>query len=390
MRELSQRYGDEIALVAATYAPGDENRLDEVSEFANVLFQGIPVRQPNQFELASRSLWNSFNPRSFFFPLGILSFYGDPKLPSRIKSVVSRYKYDLAYVNGTMSYLLPLLNRPRICDPHDVISIALRQQIATTRVGMKKLALMTQYIRTDLTERMVFPHADRMIVVTATERDRLASRTGLVAEIVPNGVDTSFFRPQSRTSRDNERVLFFGDLSAPENVDAVVYLLNQVFPELRKRHNELKVDIVGRNPPHNVIDAAKRFGAHLYANVPDVRPYIARSRVCALPSYRGTGIKNKVLEAMAMGSPVVTTEIGAEGITSGTDSGLLVAKNDSEMLRLLERALSDSQWADEAGGRSRQRVLESFDWSITTRALRTVFEELSMTGPHQVGRRNVL
>src|SRR3989442_9525474 len=380
MRELSQRHGQEIGLIAATCAPEDRKHLDEVSRFAEVLFPGIPLSHPNQFELLSRSLWNSLSPRSLRSPLGMMNYYADPKLPTRIRSLVAGFQHDVAYVNGTMAYLLPQLKQPRICDPHDVLSIALRQQIATTRTGIRKLALIVQYLRTDLTERMAFPHADKLIVVTQKERARLESRTGLLAEVVPNGVDTSFFSPQSSAKRGYDRVLFFGDLAAPENVQAILHLFDHVFPEIKKRYNNIEVDIVGRNPSPQVADASIRFGAHLYPNVPDIRYYIANSLVCVLPSYQGTGIKNKVLEAMAMGATVISTEIGAEGIASGPEEGLIVARDDGEMLRFLERALTDRQGADEVGRRARRTVMERFDWSIPGETLHTIIENLARCG----------
>ena len=133
-------------------------------------------------------------------------------------------------------------------------------------------------------------------------------------DVVENGVDTAYFPPR-RFPRDPHQILFLGSLDWRPNLDAVDQLLDTIFPAVRAQEPSARLCLVGRNPPEALRRRVQATpGVELHANVPDVRPFLARSALMVVPLRIGGGSRLKILEAFAAGLPVVSTRIGAEGL----------------------------------------------------------------------------
>jgi glycosyltransferase involved in cell wall biosynthesis len=356
----------------ATSNRDDKHYSRLLSGFAQILFCGNLSVPSDPIQAIARSAFNSLHPLNWTNPLGLLSGYSAPGMEKALLRAAARFDFDIVYLNGAMAHMLHRFDVPTVCDPHDALAYALGQRLKHGGFGPLTPMLGMQYLRTVLSEHFSMALADALIVVTELERLRLPSHLVSRTEIVPNGVDPEHFAPASGTAEGEKRLLYFGDLSAGPNIEAVVHLLREILPSLRARYPSLPVDLVGRNPTRELAWEAARAGATLVANVPDIRPYISSSTICVLPDYSGTGMKNKVLEAMAMGKPVVTTPVGARGISSDEREGVFVAEDDRTLLLHLFELLDSPSLALETGRRARELITREYTWRRATQILEKI------------------
>jgi glycosyltransferase involved in cell wall biosynthesis len=186
-------------------------------------------------------------------------------------------------------------------------------------------------------------------------------------------VDTAFFQPDG-APRDPNRVLFLGSLDWRPNLDAVAQLLKHVFPAVRAALPEVRLEIVGRNPPAALRrQVAETPSVELHADVSDVRPHLSRCGVMAVPLRIGGGSRLKILEALACGLPVVSTAIGAEGLLLTPRRHLSVVDSVDEMAEGLAQVIREPEKAQEMAKRGRERVLERYDWDALADQLERIW-----------------
>jgi glycosyltransferase involved in cell wall biosynthesis len=205
--------------------------------------------------------------------------------------------------------------------------------------------------------------ADLVTAVSERDAERIRAWTGQPrVVVVPNGVDASAFAPLPGATVAPGELLFTGSLDWRPNQDAVVWMLEEVLPRIRARRADARFSVVGRRPPEWLVrKAAAAHGAAVHGSVPDVRPYVARAALSVVPLRIGGGSRLKILEALAMGRPVVSTTVGAEGLDLG--DGLVIADGAEGFAAAVLEALEDPAGSAERAERGRARVLERYEWS---------------------------
>lgn len=171
---------------------------------------------------------------------------------------------------------------------------------------------------------------------------RISSRVPV--SVIPNGVDLSFFNPQSFQENQEEAhsLTFVGSMDYQPNVDGVIWFFKEIYPLLKKEFPDLKIYVVGPNPTSQIQACESYNGVTVTGEVPDVRPYYQRGAVFIAPIRIGSGSRLKIVEAMAMGRPVVSTSVGAEGLNVTDESNIFLANDPMEFGRKVSQLLSDS------------------------------------------------
>ena len=189
---------------------------------------------------------------------------------------------------------------------------------------------------------------------------------------MPNGVDVDYFKPTDR-EREPGSIVFNGVLDYRPNLDAALFLVDEVLPLVRARHPEARVTIVGRGDPAELTQVQLP-NVEATGEVPDVRPYLEQAAVVAVPIRAGSGTRFKVVEGLAVGAPMVSTTVGCEGIGVEDGEHLLVADSAEGFAEAIVRLLDDTDARPEArSGRPavrRGRVLLGARRSPTRVALR--------------------
>jgi polysaccharide biosynthesis protein PslH len=188
---------------------------------------------------------------------------------------------------------------------------------------------------------------------------------------VPNGVDLEYFRPEDSgpkpwkplLSSERTNLVFVGALDYQANIDGITWFANTVWPLVRRELPELTLGLVGRNPSRAVEALAAIAGIRVYANVPDVRPYLAAADAAIAPLRIARGVQNKVLEAMAMGKPMICSIAALEGIEATPGRDVWVCDSPESYTRAIRMVVQEPREQEKLGEQAREYVVEHHAWS---------------------------
>jgi polysaccharide biosynthesis protein PslH len=225
-------------------------------------------------------------------------------------------------------------------------------------------------------ESVEYPRFRRIVVVSDPDRAALAALCPTATiSVIPNGVDADRFRPDG-ASTESPRLVFTGVMSYAPNVAAADFLAREVFPRVRAVVPDATLALVGRSPTPRVAGLSEIPGVEVTGEVPDIRPWLIASSVYVCPMVSGTGIKNKLLEAMASGLPCVATPLALQGLDVRDGREVAVAGDAAGLAAHAVRLLADGNAAERLGQAARQYVRRHHDWSAVARAYEGVYESV--------------
>jgi glycosyltransferase involved in cell wall biosynthesis len=291
--------------------------------------------------------------------------------------MVDRSRYDIVQVEGcSMAHFSFPQDAALVLDEHNIEYELLSRIAAVTRSVPRKLWYRLDELKLRVEEQRCWRSVDACAVTSP--RDEAVLRRafpGARSAVVPNAVDLEFFTPR-RAEPEPLTVLFFGVLDYYPNTDGVLFFLREVMPRLKQAHPAVRVLVVGPAPT----SAIQRWAGPdvtITGAVEDVRPYLERARVVIAPIRSGGGTRLKVLEAMAMGKPVVSTRLGAEGLSVTDDSDILLADDPETFARQVGRLLGSDDLAARVGRAARRLVETSYDWKASARTLEALYRAAS-------------
>jgi len=266
----------------------------------------------------------------------------------------------------------------RVIDFVDVDSDKWRQY-ARTHPGPLRWIYAREARRLLAYDRQVARVFDASLFVCEAEAAlfrRLASESADRVGHYDNGVDLEYFSPAraypTPFAEGEQALVFTGAMDYWPNQDAVIWFAEEVFPRLRKRHPALAFYIVGSRPSEAVRRLGEQEGIVVTGRVDDVRPYLRHAVASVAPMRVARGIQNKVLEAMAMGRPVLVSPEGLEGIEAHDGEQILLAREPDDYVRQVDGLLA-GQYAG-LGEAARALVVERFDWARTLPVVEQVLE----------------
>jgi sugar transferase (PEP-CTERM/EpsH1 system associated) len=265
---------------------------------------------------------------------------------------------------GFHRYLCAPASGPRILATHNVEADVWRQRSRLSRGPLLSAYLTHQAIKMARYESWLVKRYDYATAVTEGDAARLRSEYGCAdVAVVPNGVDTDYFRPTGE-SPEPGLVVFTGAMDYEPNDDAVRYFLTRVWPALLQRHPRARFLVVGRRPASSLRElAASLPSVEVTGQVPDVRPYLARASVIAVPLRIGGGSRLKILEAMAMAKPVISTSIGAEGLCLDPARHIRIADTPTAFIEETCRLLDGDEAGAALGQTGRLYAEEHCGWA---------------------------
>lgn len=336
---------------------------------------------PGGLRAAARTLWRA-RPG---LPL-TLGWFHSARLQAWVSAGLEARRYDAVFVYS--SAMAPYVMRhaaaglpPSILDLVDVDSEKWRAYAAQARPPRR--LLWAREARTLLAfERRAAQAFSRTILVSQAECERflaLAPEARARAQWVDNGVDLGFFDPArpypnpyppNPDSPGPPPLVFTGTMDYPPNIEAVTDFARDVLPRLRAtpgREGPPEFHIVGARPTDGVRALAKLPGVHVTGRVPDTRPYIAHAAAAVAPLRVARGIQNKVLEAMALGRPVIASSAAFEGVQAVAGRDLLVVDGAEATARAVGAVLRGEYPG--LGQAARLAVAHGHDWDFTLRRL---------------------
>jgi len=358
LRELT-RTGHEVTLLALTHEPYRPEDLDPLRAHCRDLHV-VPVKNRPRVQAALKTL-------IFCKPYGVIKF--ESQEFGRIVAKALQEDYHILWVHfmETLVYLPPTSLWKRISlvvlDQHNADE---RFWETYAREGSPWVRLFAKFNLWQLRrfQASVLNQVDVVLSVSKEDADFTQARLTNPATqvwIVPNGVDTERLQPLGTTERRN-RIIFCGAMDVFMNIDAVNWFARRMFPRVREAVHDAEFWIVGRNPNSKVKALASLPGVRVIGQVEDVRPYYAEAKVAVAPFRYGGGTKLKVLEAMALGVPVVATPVGCQGIEAVPGKHLFKEESEEAFTERVVNLLQDDSLRLQMAIEARKLVEDRYSW----------------------------
>ncbi len=287
---------------------------------------------------------------------------------------------DIVYIySAAMAPYALHQDRPgKILDMQDIDSEKWALYARQSRWPMR--AVWAREARTLLAyERQAAMACDATFFVTEAETRRFAELAPETADRltwIEMGVDLDRFSPEVRFDSpfagDGPHLVFTGNMDYWPNADAVAWFAAEVLPLVRRRWRDAQFHIVGNNPGRDVLRLKETAGVSVTGRVPDVRPYVAHATVSVSPLRMARGVQNKVLEAMAMGRPVVASPQAFEGVRAVAGRDLLLADGAEQTARVVNEVIEGRHPG--IGPAGRRAVEQGYGWPAILHKLDTYLE----------------
>ena len=363
LRELAVRH--EICLFALSDEPVSAEAVAAVRPFCRGGLVVHRLRRPGIGRNMARALATGR-------PLQVGYFY-DGAAQRQVDALLRDFRPDHVYCQliRMAEYLRAYAGRlPMTLDYMDVFSAGMARR-ASQAPAWQRPVLALEARRLLAYEAVAFDWFAHHTIISDPDRQLIAHPRRNDIAIVLNGIDTAFFRPRPDAEKTCE-VLFCGNMSYHPNVDAACFLAEEIMPLVRQRHPAARLLVAGTTPAPRVLALASP-EVEISGWVADIRAAYASARVFAAPMRVGTGLQNKLLEAMAMALPCVTTPL-ANNALGGTDGReLRVAATAAELATAIADLLARPAEAGALAARGHAFVQQRYTWPGATARLEALF-----------------
>ncbi len=295
-----------------------------------------------------------------------------PVMWHTIEAYLDRHDYDVVHCFGGISvyeFHQLFADKPNIITPYESYALYLERSIEQ---GNLPAHLMLPIARGF--ERWMFTPFDRTVVIAEPDKNMLLSiQPHLNIEIIPNGIDLANFQLLDY-ARQPSTLVFVGNYEYPPNQDAVRALVDHILPRVREVIPEVRLQLVGNNPPDWMRDLTNEV-IEVTGRVPDVQPYLAEGTVFVCPLRIGAGLKNKVLEALAMGIPVVATPLSVDGIDVTHQASAWVA-DVNDIAEGVIAVLQDTNLQQTLSHNGRILIESGYSWASTADQYEALYDAI--------------
>ena len=365
IKELGNKY--EINLVSF------DSEKYSIKELEGYLNEHNSIKIPehldfmNQLKYTVKNMmsYDNINTRSF------LNYYYHKNM-SKLISEKTTEDIDLVITDMPMAFYAKNIQKPKIVYAFDAVSNYNYNMYKKSDNVISKIYWYLNYLKIHRYEK-VYNSFDYCVLVNNKGKKLLKKDIDTPIEVIANGVDTKYFT--NKSVEDEVKLVFLGDMSTPPNNDAVKYFIENIYPEVLK---EISINfyIVGRNPSNYIQQLSENPNITVTGSVNDVRTYLTKGSIFITPMISGTGIKNKILEAMSMELAVVSTSIGISGIDSDNNIHYLLADTPEAFKQKIIQLFHDKKLRDDLGISARLFVEKNYSWKVSMQKFDEIIHKL--------------
>lgn len=371
IRYLTEKYGHHVTIVALKYAGDSEEYLKRYcNEIITVTLSKSPIRRAIYYlsNLASSIISDTIFVRSVF----------DHKFSSKLCAIthklVKEWQFDVIYSDhpSMLPYALGV-TIPKVLEVWGATPRKLGDVKRTKALFWRIYHLLTYLTMRGYEKK--YKKFDMCVTVTEEEKDVIHSYLPDVnIVVIPIGVDTEH-EPED-FEEDFPSLIFFGNMKDVNNQHSITYFYDQVYPFINREIPGVKLYIVGDEPSKEIIRLARDTSVIVTGYVKDIRPYLGRASVVVLPVH-GVGMKTRVLEAMVMGKPIVTSPGAVHGIDVTAGENIFIADGREEFAEKVVKLLRDDDLKKRVGRKARRLMVEQYSWRKATAMLNELFEKVA-------------
>jgi glycosyltransferase involved in cell wall biosynthesis len=309
--------------------------------------------------------------RAFFTgkPLQVGYFYFG-RAQAKIDELIKKHQPGHIYCQliRTAEYVKKYPQIPKTLDYMDVFSKGMERRKSTDPFYMKPI-LAIEHRRLLRYEKKVFNWFNNKTIISEQDKQLIPHPDKQQIVVIPNGVDTDFFKPMQRTK--DVDVLFNGNMNYPPNVESAEYLVEKVMPYVWHRLPNTRVLISGASPNKRVQELASA-KVEVSGWVDDIRENFARSRMLVAPMQISIGLQNKLLEAMAMEIPCITSTLANNALRAKNGEQILVADEPQQYAKMIISLLEDKAKAQQIAKNGYDFAVNNFNWKRSVDKLNEV------------------
>lgn len=299
----------------------------------------------------------------------------------RFDEVIATFKpqHVICQLVRTTEYVRHHYELPKTLDYMDTLSKGMERRTETAPFYLRPL-LRAETHRLIAYENLMFDLFDNNIIISAQDRDFLYHPDRERVAVIPNGVDLSYFSP--RAGERHHDLLFTGNMNYPPNIDSVLFLARRVLPLVRRERPGTSLLISGVDPSPQVKELAKLDPLISVSGwVKDIRDSYANAKIFCAPMQIGTGLQNKLLEAMAMRIPCITSSLANNAVGAPAGEAILIGNEPEEYAAHILRLLSDPGERDRIAENGNRFVRSHFDWDKAASRLETLVTASTPAAP---------
>ena len=331
-----------------------------------------------------RSYWNCVTAFFRSEPFQV-RYFASAAMSRKIDDLLEQHRFDAVHVQHLR--MAQFWNKrkhvPRLLDLPDAYSLYWHRRIKSKQ-GLRRSFIYTEFKRVYHYEQIIRDF-DKALVCSNEDRKYLQEEHHLYnVNILPNGVDLTVFSGEQHRYEQDKVILFTGNMDYAPNVDAVDYFATDIFPQILEKFPDVRFVIAGQRPVKKVLQLASD-NITVTGFVKDLGEMYRKASIVVAPLRFGAGTQNKVLEAMAMGVPVVSHNIGFNGLNIKSGEGVVLASTSGEFVQCCMALLESESQRRTIGAKGREVVYEQFDWdTIATRLENYLLEiqQINQKQPH--------
>ncbi len=365
IRELSRWH--DITLIALAEHPVAVAHLQHMQQFCQQIFV-FPLRK---YQIALNIIRGWLQG----MPLQVAYFYS-PYLKKCLSKTIREISPDYLYCQLVrMAPYVEDLPLPKTLDYMDAFSAGMQRRANRSR-GLLKVVFNLESARLRKYETQVFAKFDHSTIISEQDRDLLQIAQKKQIHVVPNGVDTRFFRADPRIAK-SYHLAFVGNMGYHPNVEAAKFLVLHVLPILQKEIPDIKILIAGARPTAEV-KSLQNEQVTVSGWLDDIRDAYSAAQVFVAPIFLGSGQQNKILEAMSMGLPGVTTSMVNNAIGAPVNKAIFVANSAAEFAEQILLLLAKTELQKATGQAAREFVEQKYSWQHSVSIFAELFKKNSL------------
>lgn len=281
---------------------------------------------------------------------------------------------DAIYRTLNISFEIPAY---KILYEHNIESVIIRRYIQNETHLFKKLFALLEYWKLEQFQKKIWRRFDCCIVCSSLDKKIIEEKAKKInIHVINNGVDTDYFN-QNSYIRDKNTLVYTGEIGWYPNEDAVIYFVKNIFPLIKRKKPQTSFWIVGNNPSPRIEKLIKEDNSIIVTGfVEDVREFIGKACIYVVPLRIGAGTRLKILEALSMQKPVVSTSIGCEGLKVKHNQHLLIEDEPERFAKAVLTLLNDEDLQNSLGSKGRRLVGEKYDWRVVFKDFGQILEAI--------------
>jgi sugar transferase (PEP-CTERM/EpsH1 system associated) len=359
IKQLSKKH--EITLIALNFTEVSAEQRHELEKYCKVIYT-FKISPVHQFINIYRSIFNGL-------PLQVGLFYQD-SLKKKIHRIISETKPDALYCHliRMSEYVKEIKNVNKTLDYMDVFSKGMQRRAERSGFGMRQIALL-EYNRLLRYENSIFDYFENKVIISEQDKHLIPHADKNKIHVIENGVDTEIFYPISCEKKYD--LLFTGNMAYPPNIEAAIYTVKKIMPMVHQINPKINLLIAGIQPSASV-RALQSDKIDVIDNFKHIREAFAMSRVNLAPMLTSIGLQNKILQAMAMKVPTVSSSLANNAVKAIDGKSILVADTAEQYAGKIIEILSDAKKAEQIAEEGYRFVKTHYDWELQNEKLEKI------------------